>query len=359
MLTVDIDAVVANWQHLNDIVTPADCAAVVKADAYGVGMARIAPALREAGCLSFVVANLEEALDLRRLLPAADIYELGGIPPGTEEDFVWNGIIPVLNHLGEIETMKALARQLDHRLPIAVHIDTGMNRLGLGIDEIEVLLDEPHRLDGLYVRMWISHLACSDENVAMNYQQLGRFTAALNYLPDAPASLANSGGIFLGQGFHYDMVRPGCALYGINPTPQQENPMRPVVRLDARVLQVRNVDAPMTVGYGATHHVEKRGRIATLSLGYADGYLRSLGGRGEVFFGDVPAPVVGRISMDLITVDVSHIPDYLVHPGVFAEVIGPHRLVDTVAGDASTIGYEILTSLGRRYHRIYTGAAAS
>jgi alanine racemase len=360
VLTVDVDAVAANWRHLATLAAPADCAAVVKADAYGLGAAAIAPALRASGCVSFVVATVDEALALRAVLPAADIYELGGVPPGAEDDLIQHGIIPVLNHLGEIRAMQETARNRDRRLPVAVHIDTGMNRLGLGIDEVETLIDEPERLDGLYLRLWMTHLACADEDQSpMNFQQLGRFATALNYLPDAPASLANSSGVFLGRTYHYDMVRPGCALYGVNPTPAKANPMRAVARLDARVLQVRNVDAPMTVGYGATHTVTKRGRVATLALGYADGYHRTLGGTGNVFFNGVAAPVIGRISMDLVTVDVTHLPETAVHPGVFAEVMGPNRPVDTIAKEAGTIGYEILTSLGRRYHRIHLGAAGS
>jgi len=360
VLTVDVDAVTANWRNLATRVAPADCAGVVKADAYGLGMERIAPALRATGCLSFVTATLDEAIALRGVLPAADIYDLGGVPPGCADAFAAHGIIPVLNHLGEIATMREQAQRSQIRLPVAVHIDTGMNRLGLGVDELNVLIDEPGLLDGLYLRLWMTHLACAEQvSSPMNFEQLGRFAAALNFLPDAPASLANSSGIFLGRSYHYDMVRPGCALYGINPTPDKGNPMRPAVRLDARVIQVRNVDAPATVGYGATHAITKRSKLATLALGYADGYHRALAGQGNVYFDGIAAPVVGRISMDLVTVDVSHLPETAVHPGLFAEVIGPNRPVDTVAAEAGTIGYEILTALGRRYHRIYKGAAAS
>lgn len=360
VLTVDVDAVVANWQKLAVLSAPADCAAVVKADAYGLGALTLAPAVRKAGCLSFVVATLEEALGLRTVMPAADIYSLGGVPPGSESELTDNGIVPVLNHLGEIAVMQAYAQASERRIPVAIHIDTGMNRLGLGLDELEVLLVEPQRLDGLYVRLWMTHLACGDDvESPMNARQLGRFATALNFLPDAPASLANSAGVLLGRSYHFDMVRPGCALYGVNPIPSRPSPMRPVVRLDSRVIQVRNVEANDTVGYGATHTFAEAGRVATLALGYADGYLRSLAGQGQVFFDGHAAPVVGRISMDLVTVDVTELPESLVHPGVFAEVIGPNRTVDQVAKEAGTIGYEILTSLGRRYHRQYTGAAAS
>jgi len=332
---------------------------VVKADAYGLGAERIAPALRAAGCLSFFTATIDEALAARRTLPAADIYELGGVPSGAERDVIDGGIIPVLNHLGEIEAMAAAARRFDVRPPVAIHIDTGMNRLGLGPDELDILLDERSRLDGLYVRSWITHLARADEVAEMNIRQLCRFAAAVAYLPDAPTSIAASSGIFLGEEFHRDMVRPGAALYGVNPTPTRSNPMNAVVRLDARVLQVRTAEAGSTVGYGATHKVNARARVATIGIGYADGYHRSLAGKGFVWFGEVAAPVVGRVSMDLVTVDVTDVPEHMCEAGSLAEVIGPHRPVDTVAAEAGTIGYEILTSLGRRFHRVYLGGAAS
>lgn len=359
VLTVDVNAIVDNWRRLDRMVGETDCAAVVKADAYGLGVAHIAPALRAAGCLSFFTASVDEALALRVPLPAADIYELGGVPPGAETDIVAAGVIPVLNHLGEIEIMAETARRLGVNPPVAIHIDTGMNRLGLGPDELETLLDEPSRLDGLYVRSWITHLARADEDDEMNLRQLCRFAAGLAYLPDAPTSIAASSGIFLGDDFHRDMVRPGAALYGINPTPALPNPMRPAVRLDARVLQLRAVERGETVGYGATHAVRSRARIATLGLGYADGYHRSLASAGHVWFGEVAAPIVGRISMDLITVDATDVPEPLCEPGCFAEVIGPHRPVDTVAREAGTIGYEILTSLGPRHHRVHITGAAS
>ncbi|WP_035690592.1 alanine racemase [Azospirillum halopraeferens] len=357
VLTIDLDAIADNWRRLRDRAAPAACAAVLKADAYGLGAARVAPALRAAGCTTFFVAHLDEALALRPLIPDAEILSLGGLPAGAEGVFVEARIIPVLNHLGEITAWGAFARGLEVALPAAVHVDTGMNRLGLGPDELAVLAATPDRLAGIKVRLWLSHLACADTATPMNTAQRNHFRAAVASLPAAPASLANSSGIFLGPDFHFDLVRPGCALYGVNPTPDSINPMNGVMRLDARVLQVRSVDSPMTVGYGATHRVAGSGRIATIAVGYADGYLRALSGRGSVYVGGVPAPVVGRVSMDLVTVDVSALPEEAVAPGTLVEVIGPHRPVDTVADEAGTIGYEILTSLGPRYHRVYTGGA--
>lgn len=356
VLTVDLGAVVANWRQLRDRVAPGRCAAVVKADAYGLSAGQVAPALHAAGCSTFVVAQLEEALALRAVVPDAEILSLGGLPAGGEAEFAEHRIRPVLNHLGEIDAWATFARGRGAAMPAAVHIDTGMNRLGLGPDELDQLADAPGRLSGIDLRLWMTHLACAESDTPMNEQQLGRFRMALARLPAAPASMANSSGIFLGSAYHFDLARPGCALYGVNPTPGAANPMRQTIRLDARILQVRNVDSPMTVGYGATHRVAGRGKIATIAVGYADGYLRSLGGRGAVFVGGVPAPVVGRISMDLITVDVTGLPEHAAVPGALVELIGPNRPVDVVAEQGGTIGYEVLTSLGPRYHRVYAGS---
>lgn len=375
LLTIDADAVVANWRRLAamapadacasvasnaacaSVVSNAACAAVVKADAYGLGMAEIAPRLAAAGCRDFIVALPDEALALRPLLPAAArLYVLGGLFDSDDIAALYarHDIRPVLNHLGEIARWTALGARLGRKPPAAIHIDTGMNRLGLGPGELATLQAEPDRLDGIDIALWISHLACSEEaEAAMNAEQLDRFTAALARLPSAPASLANSSGIFRGPGFHFQLLRPGAALYGINPTPGQANPMRDVVRLTAPVLQVREVEAGMTVGYNATRRFAQKTRVATLALGYADGYYRSASNRGMVYIAGRPAPVVGRVSMDLITVDIGDLPVDAVKPGDRADIIGPHNPVDAVAAQAGTIGYEILTSLGARYHRRY------
>ncbi|GLR81489.1 alanine racemase [Azospirillum oryzae] len=360
ILTVDLGAVVANWTQLRDRVAPAECSAVVKADAYGLGVARVVPALATAGCRTFVVAQFEEALAVRRALepvaPQAQVFSLGGLPVGCEGEFIANRILPVLNHLGEIAAWRAFAASRGEVLPAVIHIDTGMNRLGLGPDELDDLAGHPQWLEGIDVRYWMTHLACADEfDNPMTGEQLDRFRAALTRLPKAKASFANSSGIFHGKDHHFDLARPGCALYGVNPTPHLPNPMRDTVRLDAKLLQVRNCDASMTVGYGAAHKVAGPARIATIGVGYADGYMRSLGGKGHIFVDGVAAPIVGRISMDLITIDVTGLSESAAHAGRMVELIGPNRLVDTVAAEGGTIGYEILTSLGRRYHRIYVG----
>ena len=359
ILTIDLDAVVENWRRLSARLSPAPCAAVVKADGYGLGAAAVGRALSEAGCTRFFVAQLDEALALRAALPEPQILCLGGLPARTEATFVHHRITPVLNHLGEVDAWAAVCLVRIAALDAAFNIDSRLNRLGLSPAEVDELSADPTRLAGIGLDLWMSHLACADEaDSPVSGEQLARMTAAVARLPKAPVSFANSSGIFLGSSYHFDLGRPGVALYGVNPTPGKPNPMVPTIRLDARVLQVRSVDSGMTVGYGAAHRMTRAGRIATLGVGYADGYFRSLGARGHGFVDGVPAPVAGRISMDLITIDVSGLPDGAVVPGQLVELIGPNRPVDTVAEEAGTIGYEILTSLGRRYHRVYAGGVA-
>jgi len=354
VLTIDLGAVVGNWQALRARAGRAECAAVVKADAYGLGAARVAPALAVAGCRTFFVALLDEGAALRPLLPGATIVSLSGVLPGTEADHAACGVVPVLNSLGDIERWQGFARRTGQPQPAWVHLDTGMNRLGLSAEDARLLAAEPGRLDGIALNGWISHLACADQRYhPLTAAQLGRFHRVLAGLPKARRSFANSSGIYRSRAFHLELVRPGSALYGVNPTPEAVNPMQPVITVQSRILQVRTVDRGMTVGYGATYLVDRQARIATIAVGYADGYLRSLAGRGQVFIEGRSVPVVGRVSMDLITADVSSLPGALVQPGAWVELIGPRCSVDQLAAEAGTIGYEILTGLSRRYRRVW------
>jgi alanine racemase len=358
LLTIDLDAVVRNYERLRDMAAPAHCAAVVKADGYGLGATKVAPALAAAGCDTFFVAHLGEALTLRPLLPDAAIYVLNGAAPGAERELAAHNLRPVLNSREAVEAWVALGRE-QGSAPAAIHIDTGMSRLGLTEDDLDRLAADPGPLAAIDLRLVMSHLAVAEEaGHPLNAQQRERFEAARPALPAAPASLANSSGIFLGGAFHFDLVRPGAALYGVNPTPGQANPMEATVRLEAPMLQVRAIDSPRTVGYGATHQVSRPSKIATIPVGYADGYLRSLGNRGRCFVDGRAVPVVGRVSMDLVTLDVTDLPADRAQPGTMVEVMGPHMPVDDVAEGAGTIGYEILTSLGRRYTRRYLGGTA-
>lgn len=357
-LTVDCAAVAANYRALSARVGKAQTAAAVKADAYGLGMAQVAPALAAAGCDFFYVAHLEEALALRKLLPRATIAVLHGISAAEQPLTSEHRLLPVLCSLADIQAWQTRAKTLGQPLPVIIHLDTGMNRLGLPEAERKYLAETPTWLDGLVVRFWMSHLACADApNHALNAQQLSALRAALANLPKAPMSFANSSGIFLGTAYHFDQVRPGCALYGINPTPEQPNPMQAVASLTAPVIQLRPLLPDATVGYGASWRSKRQGRLAVLPVGYADGFPRALSSRGTVYFGDHAAPIVGRVSMDLITVDVTDVPESLCQHGMAAELFGKHQGVDAVATAANTIGYEILTNLGQRYRRIYTDAA--
>ncbi len=354
-LTIALSAVVANYKLLADRAYPAQTAAAVKANAYGLGMAQIAPMLAKAGCSFFYVAHLDEALTLRQMLPDAAIAVLHGIPASEQALALRHNLIPVLCDMPAIHTWQDIAFKTEKQLPVIVHLDTGMNRLGLSGADMTELVQNPGWLAGLTIRYWQSHLACADDaDHAMNATQLERLQAALNQLPKAPVSFANSSGIFLGPDYHFDQVRPGCALYGINPTPAKLNPMHAVASLTAPVLQLRPLLPEASVGYGARWRSKRAGRLAVLPVGYADGFLRSLSNRGVVYFGTHGAPVVGRVSMDLITVDVTDVPEELCQPGMVAELFGKQQDVDAVATAAGTIGYEILTNLGARYRRVYT-----
>ncbi len=332
----------------------AECAAVVKADAYGLGANRIAPALLRAGCKTFFVAHLSEAIALRPVIGDCDLFVLNGLLPGAESNYLHHGLIPVLNTLGEIDAWSAAAKATNRRLPAALQLDSGMSRLGLPDDELDVVAADHGRLEGIALRCVLSHLACADEpDHPLNSRQLAEFHRKRAKLPRAPASIANSSGIFLGPEYHLDLARPGIALYGGNPTPSRLNPMREVARLEARILQVRIIDSPRSVGYGATHSVNRQSRIATVPVGYADGYLRSLSNRAFAYIGRHRVPVVGRVSMDLITLDVSAVPPGESGPGTSITLLGGPVPLDRLANWGGTISYEILTRLGRRFERIY------
>lgn len=361
LLTIDLGAIQENHRRLCAELQGVDCAAVVKADAYGLGAAAVGPALARAGAGSFFVALPCEGLALREALagiePAPRIFILSGFEAGLAADFQSADLIPVLNSLGQIEAWQQAAKAAGATLPAALHLDSGMSRLGLPPAETTRLAAEPARLDGLAPLLIMSHLACAeDADNPKNRAQLELFRAARRTLPQAPASFANSSGIFLGPDFHFDLARPGVALYGVNPTPGRPNPMAQVLRLQARILQIREIDAPETVGYGASFRAAGPTRIATIAAGYADGYLRSLSGRGTAFLDGIAAPVVGRVSMDLITLDVTQVPAEAARPGALVDLIQPENGLDRLAEEAGTIGYEILTSLGRRYRRSYHSA---
>lgn len=378
-LTIDLDAVAQNWLLLKKkLQNGADCAGVVKADAYGLGAEAVSRTLFMQGCRHFFVAQYAEGLKVQAALatsakafphsPVSDapvvvdapvIYVLEG-PCGTSAgQFTESGLVPVLNSSTDIAIWRAAAEKAGRKLPCLLHIDTGMNRLGLNGTEVSALAADKEAWMALDVRYAMSHLACADEPAhPKNAGQLALFrelAAALGR--PLRLSFANSSGIFLGPDYHFDLARPGCAIYGINPLGAGQNPMQNPVRFEGRILQTREIDRAGSVGYGAGYAVTAGQKCVTVSIGYADGYLRSLTGRGKVYIGGVPCPVIGRVSMDSIIVATDHL---AVQPaaGDWAEVIGPHQSVDDVAAQAGTIGYEIFTGLGKRTPRLYIGGAA-
>jgi alanine racemase len=361
ILTIDLGALTDNYRLLRDRLSGADCAAVVKADAYGLGAARVAATLSRAGCRHFFVAHLQEGMALRETLPAdAEIFVLNGLMPGAEAACREARLTPVLNSLSQIDGWTALGRRRGQALPAILQVDSGMARLGLSPAEVDRLVRDPARLDGVALRAVMSHLACADEpDHPANRAQLAMFEAQRRRLPPAPASFANSSGIFLGTDYHFDLARPGAALYGVAPVPGAPNPMRAVVRLDARVIQTREIAAGHAVGYGHAFTAAGPMRIATLSVGYADGWLRSVGRTGFAYVGDRALPIAGRVSMDSLTLDITALPADMLKPGDFVELLGAHQSIDDVAAAAGTIGYEILTSLGGRYRRRYIDRSPS
>lgn len=363
ILSIDLGAIAANWRGLRDAGRatgrPVDCAAVLKADAYGCGATIVGPRLAAEGCRQFFVAHIDEAIALRGVLPDVPIYVLNGLLSGTEPDFVECRLTPVLNHLGQLNAWRAAAQRYDRPLDAVVHIDTGMHRLGFSAEDAQVLINERGRLRGLRLALIMSHLVASEEaSNPVNGEQLSRFRTFVRAMPGAPTSLANSSGIFLGPDYHFDLLRPGAALYGINPLPGQSNPMLGVVTLQVRILQTRRIDAFQTVGYGGAWRSARPSRVATIALGYADGYFRSLVNRTHVHLAGHTVPVIGRISMDLVTIDVSDVPEELCQPGMTVEALGPHLTPDDLAEHGRTNAYEVMTALGRRYHRAYIDSFA-
>lgn len=340
-LDIDLDAIAANWRALNALSGPGvETAAVVKADAYGLGIARVARALHRAGARQFFVAVAEEGAALRDALgPDPRICVFSGHMAGDNAMLHDLSLTPMLN---SIEQMTRHFEALPGH-PFGVQLDTGMNRLGLEAEEWQavqgiVMAQKPLLL--------MSHLACSDDpDDTMNDQQLETFRDMTDDL-GVPRSLAATGGILLGAQYHFDVTRPGIGLFGGAPFGEAQ----PVVRLSVPVIQTRDVARGEIVGYGGTWVADEPGVIATLSAGYADGLIRAMGETAVLFADDVPCPLAGRVSMDLLTVDISHltrVPSHL-------DILCPAQTIDDLADSAGTIGYEILTSLGARYIKRYS-----
>lgn len=351
ILVVDLDALARNFRRMRDAAAPSECAAVVKADAYGLGLAPVAARLALEGCKHFFVATIDEGRELRRLLADATIYVLEGVPSGAAAVLHAARLVPVLNSLDQIACWADAGGG-----PAVLHVDTGMSRLGLAEAEVRRLADEPKRLAGIDVEYVMTHLACADAPAhTLNDAQLLAFERLRRMLPPAPTSIGASAGIFLDRRHRGDLVRAGIGLYGGNPFSDRECPVEPVVTLRARIVQIRDVASVGTVGYGATHAVRPPCRLAVCAVGYADGYPRAVGNHCHASFKGVRVPVVGRVSMDLTCVDVSAVPADAIRPGDYIDLIGGAVTLDEVASAADTIGYEILTRLGSRLERRYIG----
>ena len=352
-LEIDLGALRANYRHVAREAREARTGASVKADAYGLGAVAVAGALATEGCRDFFVAHWSEAQALAPSLPGdALIFVLNGLPPGSAaEAAAMASAVPVINSREQAAAWAAEAHRRGHPLPAALHIDTGMSRLGLTAGEAAEL-----PLDALSVKLVMSHLSeAEDPSASSNSAHLAAFREAIAAFPGVPASLANGSGVLLGPDYRFDLVRPGAALYGVNPTPGHANPMRPVLRLDARVIQLRDLPAGARVGYGGTFTAPHAMRTATIGLGYGDGWPR----RAQLaeFFGGVRLPMIGRISMDTLVLDVSALDGQALRPGDEVTLLDETQTVDSVGEAAGTIGYEVLTSLGaaRRLARRYVG----
>lgn len=354
---VRLGAILENYRTIQRLSGPASAAPVVKADAYGTGMEAVARMLAsQAHCDTFFVARHNEGVALRKVLPHARIYVLDGAPAEAVPLLISHRLTPVLNSLVEVAAWSAAGRALNTDLDAALHVDTGMNRLGAPPPELTLLAaDARKRFAFINLVLVMSHLACADDpDSEMNAIQLDRFRTALAMLPTAPASLASSGGVLLGKDYAFDLVRPGLGLYGGNPQPRKLNPFMVSAQLLGRVLQLRRVDKGESVGYGASFRAGRPSVIATVALGYADGLMRAIGNRGSVAISGARAPIVGRLSMDLLTVDVTDHPTVSI--GMEAELVGDTITLDEIADASGTASYEILTSLAGRAPRHYVEA---
>jgi alanine racemase len=358
VLTIDLGALRTNYRALRDLAPNAECAAVIKANAYGIGARQAARALSRGNCKTFFVATFSEAQTVRKMVKDATIYVLDGFFSGSGPAFSEAGVRPVLSSLMELEDWASFCKKKGAPLPAAIQLDTGMNRLGLSGSEVEKLSQSPDTLQAFTPALLMSHLACGDEpENPMNEAQLKTFEKWRALVPSCPASFANSAGIALGEKYHFDLTRAGFALYGGRSVTGQP-PLQSVVQLHTRITQIHEAEAGEKVGYGAEHTLKRKTRIATISLGYADGIFRCLGatdgnpGLSGTIEGHT-APVLGRVSMDLITLDVTDIPSGLATRGSWVEILGSHTSVDDLAIQAGSIGYEVLTSLSRRAQRIY------
>ncbi len=339
-LSISLSAIEDNFKRLQQQLGGAECAATVKADAYGLGLEPVAITLANIGCKTFFVAHLDEGIELRKILPSAEIFVFHGVQKGEADEFLANNLLPVLNNPSQLENWP-------HEAPAAAHIDTGMTRLGFSLQEAAAL-------KGQNLVMIMTHLACADiAKNPSNYAQLRYFDDVAKQFPTTRRSVANSHGIYLGKEFHANIARPGLALYGGNPNPSKKNPMQNVVRLTAPILQINYILEDSSIGYGATYTAKAGDVTATVAIGYADGLMRAISNKGKCYIQNYELPIVGRVSMDLITIDITNLPEIFQKVGQDVEILGNHYTISDAAKAANTVEYEILTNLGNRFERIY------
>lgn len=364
-LTIDLSAIVANWKTLAGKAKHKNCAAVVKADAYGLGAGRVAEALYKVGCRDFFTATISEGIYVRKFAPEARVYIFNGFNQAAEIDYRKHRLTPVINSPRGVDNWISKPRK---NMRCALHVDTGMNRLGHTAEEFADLVSDSGKVQRLNPELVISHFACADDPAhPLNQKQIKAFREVAGQFPDARKSLANSAGIFLGRDTHFDLLRPGISLYGGDAVNDVPNPMKPVVRLEGRIIQLKHAKKGETVGYGAAEKLKRDTILASVGIGYADGFHRQASGAGTLFrkkvmspggmgmIGKHKVPVLGRVSMDLLSVDVTDIPARTLAKTEWIDFLNKELRVDELAAAAGTIGYEILTSLGRRYERIYIG----
>jgi len=358
ILTIDLTAIEANWRALARRAMPTECAAVIKADAYGCGIEPVATVLAKAGCRTFFVADLFEARRVRAVTPEPAVYVLNGLMPGTAPVHADLHVRPVIGSMTELAEWDAFCSGSGWRGGAALHIDTGMNRLGISATEAAALAPRI-RSENHGITLLMSHLACAElPDHPLNDQQIKLFREVRILYRGIPSSLANSSGVFLGQAAHCDLVRPGAALFGVNPTPGRNNPMRAVIELRGRIVALRQLSRGETVGYDAAWTAKRATTLAVVAVGYADGFLRAASASdtvrgGEAIVAGKRCTLAGRVSMDLLTIDITDVPDGTARRGDMVTLVGDEISVDDLAATAGTIGYEVLTSLGKRYHRVY------
>ncbi|MBX3486927.1 MAG: alanine racemase [Candidatus Paracaedibacteraceae bacterium] len=358
-LIVNLDLVAHNYNHLKSMTATAECSAVLKADGYGMGAIPMALRLMREGCKSFFVAFADEGVALREAFIDrgldADIYILNGFFPGSEGVYADFHLIPALTDLDQVARWQAFCHMSGRKLPAALHVDTGMTRTGLPSKEYMTLASNPQLLEGMDLKLVLSQMVYShDENLTFTQQQRQRFEQAIRHMPKMKASLAKSGVVFLGQEYHYDMVRPGIALHGVNPTNAKNNPLIQTMELWGRIYQIQDVAVGQSIGYSQTFVAANARRVATIGVGYADGYPWAMANKGYVFIAGQKCPILGRVSMDVITVDVTDIPESQLEIGGWAQLVGRDIPVDEIAKTAGTVPYEILLRMGDRFRRVYT-----